>query len=324
MTPSDSSETTSLAGRFMGLMGISRQNSEVSNSPVVETISYENHLGEIHEESPTVSSFDNSSPIATSPKRLTLNTTSTKTKIAWAYAQMSGQFTIDDNYIKTDSINTVSEKIMYDTPGQKRKNSIGTPKGGGSLSEAVQHHEKSQKVLQNALPLFNTPPSILFSDLELDSGEEVTFKYELLLPAGLPPSYRGNINLLLLGKVIRFQYKLIIGIQKDIFKKVTQIVAIPFRFFNRTNQDGSRAVFDLLSPIIHTKDQAQVTISGQDPLSPLPTSYINTPHAGVSLPHSDSLPSMRSSTLSRALETDVQTNSIENVMNTLQSLGKGN
>jgi Rgp1 len=191
MTPSDSAEMPSLAGRFMGMMGLSRQNSEASSAPVIETISYENHLAEIHEDSPTVSSFDNPSPLH-SPKKLSLNTTVQKTKIAWAFAQMTGQFTIDDNYIKGDSLNAASEKILYDTPGQKRRTSVGTPKGGGSLSATVQHHEKSQKALHNALPLFNTPPTILFSDLQLETGEEITFKYELLLPASLPPSHRGT------------------------------------------------------------------------------------------------------------------------------------
>jgi Rgp1 len=123
---------------------------------------------------------------------------------------------------------------------------------------------------------------------------------------------------------------------------VTQVVSIPLRIFNRTNQDGSRTEFELLDPIIHTKDQAQVTITGQDPLSPLLTTFLTTPHSSVKMTplhsdslttphsgvkmtplHSDSLTSLRSSTLSRALETDVQTNSIENVLNTLQSMGKG-
>jgi hypothetical protein len=42
----------------------------------------------------------------------------------------------------------------------------------------------------------------------------------------LPPSHR--------GRVIRFQYKLLIGVQKDMNSRKTQVLSIPFRFFNRT------------------------------------------------------------------------------------------
>jgi hypothetical protein len=82
-------------------------------------------------------------------------------------------------------------------------------------------------IVPNGLPLFNTPPSILFCDLELGLGESKSYKYELLLPPALPPSHR--------GKIIRFQYKLLIGIQRSAQIRTTQVVTIPFRFFNRTN-----------------------------------------------------------------------------------------
>ena len=77
------------------------------------------------------------------------------------------------------------------------------------------------------MPLYNTPPTILFCDLSLGVGESKSFKYEILLPSVLPPSHR--------GKVIRFQYKLEIGIQTDIMNAATRVLSVPFRFFNRTN-----------------------------------------------------------------------------------------
>ena len=86
-------------------------------------------------------------------------------------------------------------------------------------------HSKAQK-LTDGLPLLNTPPSILFSDLDIAPGESKTFTYDILLPAQLPPSYR--------GKVVRFSYKLVIGVQKTVMGD-TQIITVPFRVFSRTN-----------------------------------------------------------------------------------------
>ena len=93
--------------------------------------------------------------------------------------------------------------------------------------------------------------------------------YEILLPSVLPPTHR--------GKVLRFQYKLIIGLQKSSRKKMTQVVTIPFRFFNRTNIDGTRPIYDLLNPVINIRDFARVTPLGKmdlDAISPFRNSKL--------------------------------------------------
>lgn len=52
-----------------------------------------------------------------------------------------------------------------------------------------------------------------------------TDRYEIDLPSVLPPSHR--------GRVIRFTYKLIIGVHRTGGSMQSQIFQIPFRIFNR-------------------------------------------------------------------------------------------
>ncbi|KAJ3373476.1 hypothetical protein HDU91_006877 [Kappamyces sp. JEL0680] len=153
--------------------------------------------------------------------------TFSKATIAWAFAQITGQFTIDSHYLKKEAFDGLRERVLYKTPGQA--SGTGSIYGGGSLArgDPLAAGPNQQSQTNTALPLYNTPPTILFCDLELGVGESKSFKYEILLPSILPPSHR--------GKVMRFTYKLLIGIQKDALTRVSQVVSIPFRFFNRTN-----------------------------------------------------------------------------------------
>jgi hypothetical protein len=168
---------------------------------------------------------DDEAEVASTATPLSINTKLPRNtqSLAWCFAQIVGQFVADGNYIKTQHFDPLMQKIMYKTPG-----SVRSAGGGGSMGSNITHHENSMKPSPNSMPLYNTPPSILFCDEELEVGESKSFVYEILLPTVLPPSHR--------GKVIRFQYKLLIGIQKSVQSKVTQMVSIPFRFLNRTNR----------------------------------------------------------------------------------------
>jgi hypothetical protein len=92
--------------------------------------------------------------------------------------------------------------------------------------------------------------------------------------------------------------------------------------------DGSRPVFELLNPVIHSKDQAMVvSVESRDAsISPGPsTSFIKTPQlleAEKKSKLTDSNQSLRASTTSQ-LETEFETLSADNVMNVLQLSGKG-
>ena len=224
--------------------------------------------------------------------------------ISWAFVQIVGQFIVDTNYIDSKPFDILREKVMYQSPG-----SSGGFGGGGMLGPTSPAKSGSK----NALPLFNTPPSILFIDQSLSPGESKTYMYEILLPAVLPPSHR--------GKVIRFQYKLIVGLQKSSRKKMTQVVTIPFRFFNRTNVDGSRPIYDQFNPIINIRDLARVSALDKtnfDVLSPFCIKFL--PVKSPILAHMDSGLTL-SATCSR-MELDIATSTIDNVSRTIQSCGK--
>ncbi|KAJ3273919.1 hypothetical protein HDV01_003750 [Terramyces sp. JEL0728] len=171
-------------------------------------------------------------------------------------------------------------KIMYKTPGTTSANTYGA---------------------QNGLPLYNTPPTILFCDQEIPIGESRSFTYEIQLPSVLPPSHR--------GKLIRFTYKLIIGIQKSAVSRVTQVVTIPFRFFNRTNYDGSRPVFEILNPVISNKDESKVQSSTS---SGVPSPVVAKPPS----------PGWRSAKSPHTSGLEMETSTIDNILNVLQISGK--
>ncbi|CAG8459151.1 7344_t:CDS:2 [Ambispora gerdemannii] len=80
------------------------------------------------------------------------------------------------------------------------------------------------------VPVFSTPPSILFVDLHLAPGETRTYTYETKLPNDLPPTHR--------GKAIRFHYNLIIGTHRGGMNHQSHIVQLPFRVFNHVSDDA--------------------------------------------------------------------------------------
>ena len=255
----------------------------ISNTPTVEAADFDTHSHFGSPDRATPSSFRDISSnfggdaMSTVSSRLPLQIPSTHglhrlsistancspntgkvESIAMGFAQMTGQFTIDSHFIKKDSLSALRDRVLYRIPGTaasfSNHKSNGLVYGGGSLSTNVSHHEKSAKpsklfftsahknltfsfLVNDGLPLYNTPPTILFCDLKLGVGESKTFKYEILLPAVLPPSHR--------GKVVRFHYKLVIGVQHNVMNATTRVLSVPFRFFNRTNRKNR-----LVAPLI--------------------------------------------------------------------------
>ena len=82
--------------------------------------------------------------------------------ISWAFVQIVGQFIVDSNYVDAKAFDSLRDRIMYQSPG-----SSGGFGGGGMLGSTSPTKTGSK----NALPLFNTPPSILFIDENLAPGE---------------------------------------------------------------------------------------------------------------------------------------------------------
>ncbi|KAI8930293.1 Rgp1-domain-containing protein [Entophlyctis helioformis] len=239
-------------------------------------------------------------------------------EIAWAFAQMTGQFTVDPSFIKAGAFEPLRQKIMYRTAGSSSGLGAGAGSGsssavgggGGSLGMGATmtlNAGAPAAVPRNEippLPLYSTPPSILFCDESLGPGESKSFKYEILLPAVLPPSHR--------GKIARFFYKLIVGIQRNGRIRQSQIISIPFRLFNRTNANGTRPVYEVMNPVIVNKDDATVAA-------------VPPPGMGIAVPVSPGgAMAQRAQLLGQAssLDFDEYTTTMNNIMNFCQSSKK--
>ncbi|KAF9999611.1 hypothetical protein BGZ65_005060 [Modicella reniformis] len=80
--------------------------------------------------------------------------------------------------------------------------------------------------------------------------------YQIELPTDLPPSHR--------GKTIRFAYHLVVGVQRGSVHTPAKSVQLPFRLYNNISEQGTRPVYDLMSPVILHKDTAISGVLGQE------------------------------------------------------------
>ncbi|KNE71112.1 hypothetical protein, variant [Allomyces macrogynus ATCC 38327] len=100
----------------------------------------------------------------------------------------------------------------------------------------------------NEYPLFISAHSLLFVDLRLRPGDARAFTFRTLLPLSLPPTHR--------GKLFRVTYRLVIHIQPRHHAPI--LLHAPFRVFSALEDDGQSPVHDLLNPIVHARDTADV------------------------------------------------------------------
>ncbi|KAJ3163459.1 hypothetical protein HDU86_000038 [Geranomyces michiganensis] len=167
-------------------------------------------------------------------------------EIAWGYAQMTGEFSGDPAFLKAGVLAPLRSTVMY--------RPAGTVGGGGTLGVTVGAKnvagERAAAAELKGMPVYGTPPSILFTNMALAPGESKTYQYDILLPKTLPPTHK--------GRVIRFSYKLIVGIQRGGTTQKSQVFQLPFRVFSFVHDDGSRPVYEILSPAVFTKDEANI------------------------------------------------------------------
>lgn len=183
--------------------------------------------------------------------------------LLWSFAQVVGNFTVDESLVKRREFDSLKSKVMYGSAGA---GGPGGAVGGGSLgfigvggglfnsgffgtsnsqsSLADMQHRSDAK----SVPVYSTPPSILFVDLHLGPGESKTYIYQLKLPNDIPPSHR--------GKAIKFTYNLIIGTHRAGSSQQSRIIQLPFRVFNHVAENGLRPMYDLMNPVILYKDEA--------------------------------------------------------------------
>lgn len=141
--------------------------------------------------------------------------TSRTEHLPYGFIQMSGSFHADPAAVSMAPFDTLKSRAMYFP-----SSGLGHG-GGGSLMSNPGNAGKDDR----AIPIYSTPPSILFVDLRLEPGETRTYTYSLLLPDVLPPSHR--------GRLARFSYKLVVGIQRGTMSMRTQNFQVPFRLFSR-------------------------------------------------------------------------------------------
>ncbi|KAI8372577.1 Rgp1-domain-containing protein [Choanephora cucurbitarum] len=153
------------------------------------------------------------------------------------FAQVVGSFIADSNLINLSEFDPLKRHTMY------------TPQGGFGGGGGLMMAKTDSSLDTRTLPVFSTPPSILFVDLDLAPGETKKFSYKIQLPNDIPPSHR--------GKTIRFNYYLVVGTQST-KQQQGQVVQIRFRVLNHVAENGSRPIYDLMNPVVRYKDEAIV------------------------------------------------------------------
>ncbi|OAQ23475.1 Rgp1-domain-containing protein [Linnemannia elongata AG-77] len=176
---------------------------------------------------------------------------SKKEALLWGSVQVVGQFMVDGSFIRQQGFESLKSKTMYRPTGSAGGGAI----GGGTLGTVTSSDWRDRANANRLFPVFSTPPSILFVDLNLAPGESCSYTYQIELPSDLPPSHR--------GKTIRFAYNLVLGVQRGSVHTPAKSVQLPFRLYNNISELGTRPVYDMMSPVIWHKDTAISHLVGQ-------------------------------------------------------------
>ncbi|KAF9148050.1 hypothetical protein BG015_010241 [Linnemannia schmuckeri] len=176
---------------------------------------------------------------------------SKKEALLWGSVQVVGQFMVDGSFIRQQGFESLKSKTMYRPTGSAGGGAI----GGGTLGTVTSSDWRDRANANRLFPVFSTPPSILFVDLNLAPGESCSYTYQIELPSNLPPSHR--------GKTIRFAYNLVLGVQRGSVHTPAKSVQLPFRLYNNISELGTRPVYDMMSPVIWHKDTAISHLVGQ-------------------------------------------------------------
>ncbi|KAG0051221.1 hypothetical protein BGZ83_003972 [Gryganskiella cystojenkinii] len=206
---------------------------------------------QFYQETPTRRSSVMSTYSTVGSSRLLHNQGTKKETLLWGSVQVMGQFMVDGSFIRQQGFESLKSKTMYRTMGSSGGGAI----GGGTLGTVGASDWRDRANANRLFPVFSTPPSILFVDLQLAPGESTSYTYQIELPSDLPPSHR--------GKTIRFAYNLVLGVQRGSVHTPAKNVQIPFRLYNNISELGTRPTYDLMSPVILHKDTAISGLVGQ-------------------------------------------------------------
>ncbi|VUC35179.1 unnamed protein product [Clonostachys rosea] len=196
------------------------------------------------------------------------------------YAQIQGSFSLDGSLVSLGAFEAVKKKAVVGGRGggvvglettNQRESGLLRSFGWGSISnsfgELLNKSElstiKEMRGVANskAIPLLNTPQSILFVDLQLAPGQSRMYEYTFRLPKGLPPTHK--------GKAIKVSYSLVIGTQRvgGAREQHVRSVEVPFRVLGGVNSVGEILGHDLMNPYVLLRDEAKVETLGEKPKS---------------------------------------------------------
>ncbi|ODQ67161.1 Rgp1-domain-containing protein [Nadsonia fulvescens var. elongata DSM 6958] len=197
--------------------------------------------------------------------------TSNKETLLMGYAQLEGHFSFDDQLVDKRAFQrarTHSTALF----GNEEHTINGSNGLSSSTLPSLRRHPNHHKPIlssigsgitgprghsQDKIPVFVTPQSLLFVDLNLDPGESRCFTYSMDLPRDLPPSAR--------NKAVQIYYNLVIGVQRAPphtsapSAPQPKVVFIPFRVLPYIDSKGQQPAHELEKPIILTEDRAKVT-----------------------------------------------------------------
>ncbi|KAI5997709.1 Rgp1-domain-containing protein [Pisolithus marmoratus] len=119
--------------------------------------------------------------------------------------------------------------------------------------------------LEMPLPTFEVQPAMLAVDLSLAPGESRTYTYSLMLPANLPPTFR--------GRSLKFSYELIVGTCRASASamrsssslgptganSVSRVMKVPIRVYNHVAVSATPGPYDLLWPVTRQRTITKFT-----------------------------------------------------------------
>ncbi|KAJ7874672.1 Rgp1-domain-containing protein [Mycena olivaceomarginata] len=140
----------------------------------------------------------------------------------------------------------------------------------GMLAQA-----RGQEDPEAPVPTLDVPPEMLAVDLTLAPGESRSYTYTLLLPAHLPPTFK--------GRTLRFSYELVVGACRA--SGASSVMKVPIRVYNNVVVGRSPRPYDLMWPVARRIHAPPTPTSPSTPQpSPIPPKPTVTEHRPAALP----------------------------------------
>ncbi|KAJ6495574.1 Rgp1-domain-containing protein [Mycena vitilis] len=152
--------------------------------------------------------------------------------------------------------------------GRSDSGAAGGPSSAGVPSAAAAEDPEAP------VPTLEVPPEMLAVDLALAPGESRSYTYTLLLPAHLPPTFK--------GRTLRFSYELVVGACRA--SGGSSVMKVPIRVYNNVAVGGPARPYDLMWPVARRIGTPRTPTSLADSL-PKPTVAEHRP-AAAALPKS--------------------------------------